>query len=95
MIYLHSLMLVTLLLELGHNQVIYKISFKHTISPLDKVSWRNGSALVFGLKLKLAKGCRFEPCGHRFLLPQSLPLMVLGPRCHQVAGKHWRAYPSL
>ena len=89
------LMLVKLLLELKRNQNIYRIFLNNTISPFDKVSWRNGSALVFGSKLKLAKGCRFEPCGHRFLLLELLPLRSYGPGCHQVAGKLWRAHPSL
>ena len=48
MIDMQYLMLVKLLLELKRNQNIYRIFLNNTISPFDKVSWRNGSALVFG-----------------------------------------------
>ena len=42
------------------------------------MSWRNGSALVFGSPLELAKGCRFDPCGHRFFCSFCILIYQIG-----------------
>jgi hypothetical protein len=54
--------------------------------------WRNGSALVFGLKTSITKGCGFDPHGLRFCISGMLLAIWMALRGPLVAvGGHLEA----